>query len=126
MGLTTLVERDIEVGKKALEALDSEGVDVRSALWLFQPDLGWKFVLASPAFSSRGPIATYELVRRAFARRHVDLPLSSVTLMSTSEDLPKSLRHIVRTGRREIQNLRFSRNRIGDTFIDDAWVYRSA
>lgn len=126
MGSATLVERDIENGRKALEALDAEGLDVRSALWLLQPEVGWKFVVAIPSVNRRGPLATYQSVRKALARRQVEMPLIDVTVLSTSEDLPKSLRAAVKTGRKDIQSIRFSRNRIGETFIDDAWIYRSA
>jgi len=126
MGPATLVERDIENGKKALQALDAEGLDVRSALWLFEREAGWKFVLAMPSLKEKGPLATYERVRKALTKSNVEMPLANVTLLSTGEGLPKSLRAAIKTNRKAIESIRFSHNRIGDTFIDDAWIYRSA
>ena len=87
---TALVASDIEDGKKAVEALDAERADLRSALWLYVPDASeWRLILSLPVVDHDGPEAGYKLVQRALRKHHVSLPLRRISVVGVSEPLAR-------------------------------------
>lgn len=64
MDKTALVERNIEDGRKLVEALDQAGFQVRAALWFYFSEAGqWRLVVASPLVDQLGPINAYTSVQ---------------------------------------------------------------
>ena len=127
---TDLVNDDIAKGFKAVEALDRDGVDVRSALWLHVPDVSeYRLVLALSVVDREGPDAGYRVVQRSFKKHQVELPLRRVSVVQTSEPLLRGIHRSV--GNVGPDGELDSEARLGpqviDGFvIDDAWIYRSS
>lgn len=123
----SLVERLFGVGRKLVELLDLTRIEITSALWLYRPESGdWVLLLASPEVESLGPRVVYEKVQRVFASNRKDLePLSLQDVMVTgpNEPLLGLLRRALRTGP-GITEVRFTGNRINNTLIEDAFIYR--
>ena len=127
---TELVNDDIAKGFKAIKALDIDGIDVRSALWLHVPDVSeYRFVLALPVVDREGPEAGYRVVQRSFKKHQVELPLRRVSVVETSEPLlrgiHKSVGNVGPNGDFDSQ-ARLGPQVINGFVIDDAWIYRSS
>lgn len=122
-----LVEQLTRVGRKLVELLDEAALDVRSALWLYRAESGdWVLLLAFPEAETRGPRVVYERIQKVFALKRSQLePLSLEDIVVTvpSDPLVRLLRRAVRTGP-GISEIRFTGNRIGNTLIEDALIYR--
>jgi len=118
----------LEGGQRLLEHLDAAGVSVVAAFWLFHSGANeWRLALAIPQVETEGPREIYSRVRKAldqFPQFSRFLALKNITLLSPQEDVVKSLRAALRTGP-GIHGIRFSRNRIQDAFIEDAYIYRA-
>ena len=127
---TELVNDNIAKGFKAIEALDKDGIDIRSAVWLHVPEVSeYRLVLALPVVDREGPEAGYRVVQRSFARHDVELPLRRVSVVQTSEPLLRGIHRAV--GNVGPEGDLDSQARLGpqiiDGFvIDDAWIYRSS
>lgn len=122
-----LVERLTGVGRKLVELLDTASLDVTSALWLYRPESSdWVLLLAFPEAESLGPRAVYEKVQKVLAsnRKVLEpLTLADVVVTGPSEPLLRLLRGAVQTGP-GISEIRFTGNRIDNTLIEDALIYR--
>jgi len=61
MDKKTLVNIDIEEGKKVINLLDNSGMKILSAFWLFLPEIQeWRLMLATPDIDKYGRRKTYE------------------------------------------------------------------
>lgn len=127
MATTVLVEADIEKGRKVLEALDQEGVNVASAFWLRDPEAEeFRLVLALPRAEEEGPRAAYRLVREALERRRIEFPIWEINVVSSTDETAALLRRAVKTPPDAIVGIRFSHNVVNNKLIEDAYIYRSA
>jgi hypothetical protein len=124
---TTLVKEWIEAGKRLTEALDKAKLEVVASLWFY--DAGsdqWRLMIASPLVDQRGPLEAYRMIQKVLADLGLeDLRLSDISAVSPDHDLIKLLRVALQTGK-GISGIRFTRNRINDQFIEDAYIYRLA
>lgn len=122
-----LVDRLAAVGRKLVELLDTTGLEVKSALWLYRPESSdWMLLLACPETESLGPRVVYEKVQRVFMSHRKDLEpltLGDVVVTGPSEPLVQLLRGVLQTGP-GISEIRFTGNRIDNTFIEDALIFR--
>ncbi len=128
MAETALVSSDIENGKAVVKALDQAGITVRSAFWLYAPESSeWRLVLAMPEVRQQGPRATYETVSKVLAKSGLILaiPLRQISIVGPDDPLPRLLRAAIKTPPQEIASIRFTGNVIGNTLIEDAYIYRS-
>ena len=63
MDKDTMVSEQTESGKRLIEALPTDGFDVRVAFWAKPTDdEKWFLYLASPMVDDKGPAAAYRLV----------------------------------------------------------------
>lgn len=85
----------------------------------------WRLVLALPLLDREGPRAAYEAIRRALAKRSVDLPLSLISAVSPNDPLVRELRRAVQTPSKAIRDIRFTGNVVGNILVEDAHIYRS-
>ncbi len=117
---------DEGAGRHLVEALDGADFPVSGALWLFNPEANdWRLLIVSP-------VVTGNNLSRAFTQLHQiaqTLPeypilLSSVSLVQSEDPLIVQLRKALRTGEKDISGIRFSRNTIDGTYIEDAYIYR--
>ncbi len=64
MDKTTLVEKDIEVGRKLLHTLDAAGIPVVAAYWLYELERNrWRLVFATPLVETVGSTPVYRRIR---------------------------------------------------------------
>jgi len=122
-----LVDRLTASGRRLVELLDKARVNLRSALWLYRPESeDWVLVLALPEVASQGPRAAYRRIERVFSSDRAELAplkLDDVMVVMPTDPLLQLLGHTIQTGP-SISEIRFSQNRIGDTLIEDALIYR--
>jgi hypothetical protein len=124
MAKTALVDDEVELGRRATEALDGANVDVRASFWYHDPDAEeWHLVIVTPLAESDGPRASYARILRALRDCDVDLPGRRIVAKGPGAPLVRSLRRIVRTGR-GITGIRLSDNVVDGVVIEDAYVYR--
>lgn len=114
-------------GRTLVEFLDSARLDARSALWLYRPDSDdWVLMVALPEVDTKGPRAVYKRIQRLFASHREELrplKLDDIVVTGPNDPLIRLLRRAISTGR-QITEIRFSQNRIDNTLIEDALIYR--
>jgi hypothetical protein len=125
---TSLVERDIQEGRKLVQSLDLAGLRINAALWLFIPESSeWRLTIATPLVDEKGPLHTYRRVHTAL--KSISPPLSisiqNIAAISPDDSLIQQLKGAVRTGR-NLEGVRFTRNFIKNSYIEDAYLYRVA
>ena len=122
---TTLVKEWIEAGKRLTQALDEANFRFVASLWFYDPDTDdWRLIIASPLFDQEGPLGAYRAIQTVLdSLQQEDLRLSNISVVSPDHHLIKLLRVALKTGE-GISGIRFTRNRIKDQFIEDAYIYR--
>ncbi len=126
MDKTALVERDIQEGKDLIEALDKTEFKVDASLWFYSSDSDeWRLLIASPFVEENGPRKSYGFIRSVLTQPSPPsgISLKNVSVLSPKHQLIKLLRMAITTGP-GISNIRFTRNVISNTLIDDAYIYR--
>ena len=127
MDKKVLVEKDIEEGKRLIEALDKTDFQVEAAMWFCMTDSEeWRFLIASPFVEKKGSREAYGFIQSVLAKLS---PPSEVSLKNISVLGPKDrLISILRTAvgiRPGISGIRFTQNIIDNTLIEDAYIYRN-
>lgn len=122
-----LVEKDIDEGKKLLQALDDDKFIVSSALWFYFPDDGWRLLIASPSMEKDGPKYAYNCIKTTIIKLlpPIDISLQNISVISPNDRLIKLLKAVINTGP-GIQGIRFTSNVVNNVFIEDAFIYRLA
>lgn len=126
MDKTALEEKDIEEGKKLIAALDKQGLEIDAAMWFYSSDAdGWRLLIASPLLERKGPKEAYTLMQSVLRRLSPPprISLKDISVVSPSHPVIKLLRMAIRTGP-GISGIRFTRNVINSTLIEDAYIYR--
>ncbi|MGC1374291.1 MAG: hypothetical protein WA824_19295 [Candidatus Sulfotelmatobacter sp.] len=124
MATATLVNSDIEIGRRIVAALTRASVPVTVYLWAFIPQLQeWQFMIATPLVDTKGPLAAYGEVNRVLQREGVfdDVPLRRIFLKSPNDRVLKSLEKESRAIPREA--FRVVNEQIAGSFVEDAYVY---
>lgn len=124
MGETALVEPDIEAGREALVRFDRANVPVDAAFWLLLPEGEWRFFLHTKHMDERGRSFSYKKVQDALKGYTDRLPLQKISLLGQDDPLLQALRSAISTGGIGRSDIRFSRNTINGTFIEDAVIFR--
>jgi len=127
MDKTTLVKEDEINGEELIKRLDDHGFPVDAAFWLYSTDSGvWRLMIASQVVDQKGPKGAYHLVQTVLAKMPPDFGISlhNITMLSPKADLVKLFRSVIHTGPKAISRIRFTRNAINNTFIEDAYIYR--
>ena len=64
MDKTTLVKEYIEEGKRIIESLDQQSLNINAAMWFYLEDLEeWRLFIASPVVDDKGPKEVYSIVQ---------------------------------------------------------------
>ena len=124
MATATLVNNDIEIGRRIVAALARAAIPVTVYLWAFIPQLQeWQFIIATPLVDTKGPLAAYGEVNKALQKQGVfdDVPLRRIFLKSPSDRVLKSLEKLSKTVPQE--TFRVVNEQIAGTFVEDAYVY---
>lgn len=138
---TSLVEQDIEEGKRFLEALKQPAVvtigrrrvidlpashfRVKAAFWSYLPESReWRLVIATPLVDEQGPQATYRDIRAVLAANlALNLSLQNISAVSPKDPLAKALSKAVRS-EPDAVSMRFTGSALNGTYVEDAYVYR--
>ncbi|MCK4385659.1 MAG: hypothetical protein KAW16_07520 [candidate division Zixibacteria bacterium] len=126
MDKTALVEKVIQGGKGLIKALDKAGFQVEAAIWFYLTDSGeWRLLIASPFVEKNGPKKAYNFIQGVLAKSSPPLGISlkDISAVSPKHHLISLLRTAIRTGP-DISDIRFTRNVINNTLIEDAYIYR--
>jgi hypothetical protein len=130
MDKTTLVESDFKDGTLLIEALDNVYFNVHSALWLYNPEEdNWRFIIASKVTDFSGPKKAYSQIKNVLKSLEkkqikINFSLENISVISPHHPLINILGTAIKTGPNEINGIRLSRNRINNSYIEDAYIYR--
>ena len=126
MDKTVLVERDMQEGKDLIEALDKTEFKVDASLWFYSSDSDeWRLLIASPFVEENGPRKSYGFIRSVLTQPSPPsgISLKNVSVLSPKNQLIKLLKTAISTGP-DMAGIRFTRNVINNTLIEDAYIYR--
>ena len=126
MDKTALVEKYIEDGKKLITGLDEKGFRLDAALWFYLTDSDeWRLLLASPFVEKEGPRKSYNVIQSVLEGLSPPsaISLKDISIVSPNYNLIQLLKIAIRTGP-GISDIRFTRNVINNTLIEDAYIYR--
>jgi hypothetical protein len=124
MATATLVNNDIDIGRRIIAALTRAGIPVTVYLWAFIPQLQeWQFMIATPLVDTKGPLAAYTEVNRVLQKAGVfdEVPIRRVFLRSPSDKVLKSLERESRAVPQEA--FKVVNDQIAGNFVEDAYVY---
>ena len=120
-------EQMIAAGAELLERLDRAGLQVRVALWLYFPDAErWRLLVATPYVRLDGPRKVYKKIQSLLGKTPEGAPtmdLDSIMVVDIDAPIIQLLRSSIRTGD-GIHGVRFTRNVINGTLVEDAYLYR--
>ena len=127
MVATQLTPELITEGAKLVEALDLAGIAPDAALWMYFPDVSaWKLLLAEDKVGPEGPRGVYRTIQKTLHGLRKDLAhlsLEDIALAKPDAPLIRLLGQAFTTGP-GISGIRFTRNVINGTLIEDAYIYR--
>ncbi|MCC6369348.1 MAG: hypothetical protein IT165_37975 [Bryobacterales bacterium] len=123
MAKTTLVEKDIEEGRKFIDLIRREGVGVESALWSKDFFGRWQLVLVTPVVDQVGVREAYlrllQILKRKPEGERPGVGELDISLFTPKSYYAKSLRQDLKKAR----DLHVSRQPVGDHFIDEGFIY---
>ena len=123
MDQATLVSPDVNAGGQALAELDSAGVKPVAALLMVTPEYGdWRLVLSSPSLDQTHQLKAYEKVAEILAGRFV-YRLPPILILPTKDPFIRELRRLFGKTK-DVNGMRLGGQRIGNRFIDNAYIYR--
>lgn len=128
MDKTTLVDNDITEGKKLIERLDKTYFNVSAALWFYDTELNeWRFYLATDYLKKHTLQDAYNFVQDELKEINaVNISSDNISIVDMDDELVKLIKFIITTGKKDIQNIRVSRNVINGVMIEDVFVYRNS
>jgi hypothetical protein len=119
----------IEAGAQLIAQLDTMGLPMEAALWLFDTEINeWRLLIASSERAKSGSLDIYKKIqeaRRGLGDKAAALPMLLITLVDPNQELIRSFRKGMPTGA-GVSRIRFSKNVIGGHVVDDALIYRLA
>jgi hypothetical protein len=126
MDKAALVDRDIDDGRRLVQALDQADFPVVAALWYFYPEEEWRLLIASPKVGELGPRGAYAVIQQVLIKSGVPLPLYRVAAVNPDEPLITELRIFVGTDAApHIGSIYLQSEVIGEMYVEGAYVYRA-
>jgi hypothetical protein len=129
-----LTREMIEVGKDMTLRLLEKGFELVCSLWLYDAESNrWRLVLASPVVDREGPRKAYEIIEQILQENwEMGIWLRDISAVSPTEPLVQALRslgkiellrpHYAPAPRVDVGR-RYTRSRLGDIFIEDAYIF---
>lgn len=130
MDKTALVESDFKDGEILIKELEKQHINVHSALWFYNSEEdNWRLIIASKIADFASPKRAYSQIKKVLKRLEttplkVGITLDNISVVSPHHPLIKVLAGVINTGPDALQGIRFTRNRINNSFIEDAYIYR--
>lgn len=124
---TSLVESDIEGGRRLVKALSELDTHFRvlAAFWIYLPEtMEWRLIIATPLIDQKGPFSSYTHVQRVLRSLNPppSITLQDISVVSPRDKLAKVIKRAIRVPRGSL-GVRVGSTRIDDTFVEDAYVY---
>ena len=123
----SLSEQMICAGSDLIRRLDEAGLKVSGALWFYEPDSNdWRLIIVSPEVRAKGVKTVYKEVQAVVRSIPVEqsiISLKDISVVDPNDPLISTLKIAVQTGD-AISGIRFSRNMINGTLIEDSYIYR--
>jgi hypothetical protein len=127
MAQALLVNIDVPLGAEVLSALDAAGLKPNVAMWAYLSDYEeWRFIIASRHLEERPLRVAYGKVIRAMDSAGIGVMRApEVMILRMNDSFIKDLRR--RFGKAaSVEGMRLGGQRIGERYLEDAWVYRIA
>jgi hypothetical protein len=123
-----------EMGRDMSLCLRERGFELVCSLWLYHPESNrWRLVLASPIVDHEGPRKAYEIIHQILQENwEMGIWLRDISAVSPNDPLVQALRSL---GKIELLppnyasppqdgiGRRYTRSRLGDIFIEDAYIF---
>jgi hypothetical protein len=119
----------LEAGKNLTKLLAASDLQLRWSFWLYASETNdWRLILATPLVDSEGPKKVYSRIREIVSgSSDASLTLLNISVQGMQNAYVKALE-----GDRFLQydlkssnlEIRLSRTRIGDVFVEDAVLYQ--
>jgi hypothetical protein len=123
----SLSEQMISAGSDLIRRLDEAGLKVSGALWFYETDSNdWRLIIVSPDVRAKGVKTVYEEVQsvvRATPDDQSTISLKDISVVDSDDPLISLLKVAIKTDN-GISRMRFSRNMINGTLIEDSYIYR--
>ncbi|HKN76948.1 MAG TPA: hypothetical protein VJW94_17355 [Candidatus Acidoferrum sp.] len=124
----------IEVGRDMTSRLLDNGFELACSLWFYDAESNrWRLVLASPVVDLEGPIRAYEQIEEILQDNwEMGIWLRDISAVGATDPLVAGFRSLGRiellrprhaTADRVTTARRYTRGRVGDNFVEDAYVY---
>ena len=123
MAEATLVNPDVSEGQMILDSLDRADIKVAVALFMMTPGYeDWQLVLSSSSFDQVDTLKAYQSVAKALGDRF-SIRLPPIMILPTRDPFVRELRKIFgKTA--DVTGMRLGGQKIGNRFVEDAYVYR--
>jgi hypothetical protein len=123
----SLSEEMISAGSDLIRRLDAAGSKISGALWFYETDSNdWRLIIVSPDVQAKGIRTVYEEVQAVLRATPDDqsiISLKDISVVSPDDPLNSLLKFAIKTDN-GISRIRFSRNMINGTLIEDSYIYR--
>ena len=123
----SLSEQMISAGSDLIRRLDEAGLKVSGALWFYETDSNdWRLIIVSPDVRAKGVKTVYEEVQsvvRATPDDQSIISLKDISVVDPDDPLISLLKIAIKTDD-GLSRIRFSRNMINGTLIEDSYIYR--
>ena len=125
MDQAILVSPDIEIGSRIVAALDEAGIKPVVAMMAALPDYeDWRLLLSSPAVDQTRLLKAHETVAKILhGKFSKSLPL--IIIYPTKDPFIRELRRMFGKSK-SVTGMRIGGQKIGNRFVDSAYVYRIA
>ncbi len=123
-----------EMGRDMSLRLLEKGFGLVCSLWLYHPESNrWRLVLASPIVDREGPRKAYEIIEQILQEDwEMGIWLRDISAVSPSDPLVQALQSLGKiellppkyaaTPRVDVGR-RYTRSRLGDIFVEDAYIF---
>ncbi len=115
----------VEAGRQLIAALDSAGIPISAAFWLYFPEpQTWRLVLASTRVDKFGPRKVYHNIQTVLLKLPDSkrLSLSDITVVENNAPLVTSLRKALGLAK-DVEGVRLGGNTIDGQYIEKAYLY---
>ena len=127
----SLVKIRFEFGEKLIKQLRKDNFPITAALWNYYEEREeWQLVIVSELVAEKGPLHCYGVVHRAIDKIPMDefytFSLSDIKVLAPRERLARSVENTLFVQYPDRSKPRFKHidhSYVGDSYIEDAYVY---
>src|SRR5438105_4761399 len=122
MAPTALVNPQIEAGQKALDALEEDGLKIRTAFWgRLAESREWRLFLVAPRVDAEGPRDVYKQIQRSLDRHQLKILVWQVTVVGPHDPVAQEVRRVLGPSELGSTSILSSKS-VGGELIEDAYV----